>query len=110
MTTIFTEPYIDRQFHIYIVSVSTPLIKDGKFIGVLAADLDFEILQKELAALFPIANGSAFLMTSGKNILDQTGQILDFEDDEVKSVLNDLTKKKQGNEQISIKNKPELWV
>ena len=60
MTTIFTEPYIDRQFHIYIVSVSTPLIKDGKFIGVLAADLDFEILQKELAALFPIANGANF--------------------------------------------------
>lgn len=51
MTTSFTEPYIDHQLGIYVISVSTPLLKDGEFIGVLTADLDFEIFQKELAAL-----------------------------------------------------------
>ena len=75
-----------NQLGIYVISVSTPLLKDNKFIGVLTADLDFEIFQKELAALFPLANGSAFLMVDGKNILDQTEQILDFSDTQTKEI------------------------
>ena len=105
-----TEPYIDRQLGIYVISVSTPLLKNGKFIGVLTADLDFEIFQKELAALFPLANGSAFLMVDGKNILDQTEQILDFSDAQTKEILQKISVKKQGNEKILIKNKPYIFV
>lgn len=93
-----------------VISVSTPLLKDGEFIGVLTADLDFEIFQKELAALFPLANGSAFLMVDGKNILDQTEQILDFSGAQTKEVLQKISVKKQGNEQILIKNKPYIFV
>ena len=110
MTTSFTEPYIDRQLGIYVISVSTPLLKNGKFIGVLTADLDFEIFQKELATLFPLSNGSAFLMVDGKNILDQTEQILDFSGAQTKEILQKISVKKQGNEKILIKNKPYIFV
>ncbi|MBE2985877.1 PAS domain S-box protein [Campylobacter sp. RM12920] len=110
MATGFTEPYVDRLLNIYVISVSTPLFKNGKFIGVLTADLDFEIFQKELATLFPLSNGSAFLIVNGKNALDKMGQILDFDSIEVKNALKTISKKREGNEQIFIKNKPYIFV
>lgn len=110
MATSFTEPYIDRQLKIYVISVATPLMRDGKLIGVLTADLDFEIFQKELATLFPLTNGSAFLIANGKNISDQSSKILNYEDADVKSALNNISDKKQGSEKIFIKQKPHIFV
>ena len=106
MTTSFTEPYIDHQLGIYVISVSTPLLKNGKFIGVLTADLDFEIFQKELATLFPLANGSAFLMVDGKNILDQTEQILDLSDTQTKEVLQKFQLKNKETSKFLSKTSP----
>lgn len=64
----WVEPYIDSNSEEYIISYVAPLFVEGKFIGVIGADIDFNFIVKELRRL-SVYNYGYVYVTNRNNII-----------------------------------------
>ncbi|MFL1705862.1 ATP-binding protein [Campylobacter sp. MOP7] len=106
--TAITAPYMDYTLNKNVISIATPIFKGASLYGVLTADLDFEILQKEIALLFPIKDGSAFLMTNNADILNATDEI--FTKGISKDFLRSFGSKSSGIEKFKVADKSFIFI
>lgn len=66
---VITPPYIDDDSQLMVVTISEPLVMNGKTAGVIAVDITVNYLVKMVNSI-KISEGSyAFLMDGGKNII-----------------------------------------
>jgi serine phosphatase RsbU (regulator of sigma subunit) len=65
----FTEPYVDAQTGKMVITLSRKLVKDGKALGVLAADIYVDKVLGLIHGYRLHEVGYAFLMDSGGNLL-----------------------------------------
>lgn len=108
--TRITAPYLDFKLKKNVISIATPIFKNGVLESVLTGDLELDILQKDIFLLFPLKEGSVFLMTNDANILDSVDQELDLADHDIKNFLLTLAKKEHGTERFFVKNKSYIFV
>ncbi|WP_449240811.1 methyl-accepting chemotaxis protein [Desulfoscipio gibsoniae] len=69
----FSEPYVDAISNQIIVSITSPVYKDDKFLGLLGVDLSLETINNIIAKTKTDKNGYAFL-------LDQQGTFINHPD------------------------------
>lgn len=66
---IVTTPYIDSDILDDVISIATPMIKNGKFIGVLSSDLILDVIAKDILTINLPVDGFAFLLNKRGSIL-----------------------------------------
>ncbi|MDD4506253.1 MAG: sensor histidine kinase [Sulfurospirillaceae bacterium] len=64
-----TLPYVDYELEEEVISIVSPVYKNGDFIGVLASDLFLDFIQKEILSINLPFNGFAFLVSKKGKIL-----------------------------------------
>lgn len=67
--TAYTEPYIDASEGYLVLSVSTPVYKDGSFIGASGADIQLNDIVNIVNRVDYLGLGHAFLLTQEGTIL-----------------------------------------
>ncbi len=68
-STMLTEPYTDASNGELIITIATPVTKDGKNIGVAGGDLNLNIIVKIINALNFDGMGYAFLVSADGKVL-----------------------------------------
>ena len=63
------EPYVDPVTHDYVISYVAPLFVDGKFIGVIGMDVDFDFIIQELRRMSIYDYGYVYLMNRNDIVL-----------------------------------------
>ena len=63
------EPYVDPVTHDYVISYVAPLFVDGKFIGVIGMDIDFDFIIQELRRMSIYDYGYVYLMNRNNLVL-----------------------------------------
>lgn len=66
---IWLDPYMNSNINVYMVSYVVPLFKDGKTIGVVGMDINFDTIKKVVESTKIYNSGYAFLMNSDYNIM-----------------------------------------
>lgn len=66
---VFTEPYVDANLGSMIMTIATPLVIDGKFVGVIGADFSLDTLINELKQLATDEISYTFLVDGNMNIM-----------------------------------------
>ncbi len=67
------EPYIDPLLNAYVISYVSPIYHDGKLVGVVGMDIDFEYLVQEVRRMSVYEYGYAYLK-------DRLGRVLYHKD------------------------------
>ncbi|KMT22870.1 bifunctional diguanylate cyclase/phosphodiesterase [Clostridium cylindrosporum] len=75
-----SEPFLDKGRSLEVMTYYSPLIKDGKVVGVLTGAKDVESISKSLFTSFLNGNGHSF-------VINKKGDIL-FEDSKIYSILD----------------------
>ena len=88
---IYSKPFLDQVTNKIVISIATPIKKDGKVIGVLGSDINIGILTDILNKARPVNNSYAFLLDENKNYLVHPNK--DFQPTEkglknIKEVMN----------------------
>src|SRR3712207_9510759 len=60
--TIWTDPYVDSESDIGMVSATTPVTVDGKLLGVTGVDISLEAIQQLVAKIQPTTNSYAMVV------------------------------------------------
>lgn len=68
-TATWIEPYADDVTHFYVISYVAPLILDGKFIGVVGMDIDFNFIKQELRRMSIYDYGYVYIMDRNDTVL-----------------------------------------
>ena len=63
------EPYIDPTTKTYVISYVAPLFVDGKFVGVIGMDIDFNFIIQELRRMSIYDYGYVYLMNRNDRVL-----------------------------------------
>ena len=63
------EPYVDTVTEDYVISYVAPLFVDGKFIGVIGMDIDFDFIVQELRRMSIYDYGYVYLMNRNDLVL-----------------------------------------
>lgn len=63
------EPYIDAVTNFYVISYVAPLFVEGKFIGVVGMDIDFNFIVQELRRMSIYDYGYVYLMNRNDIVL-----------------------------------------
>ena len=63
------EPYIDPGAKSYVISYVAPIFVDGKFIGVIGMDIDFNFIIQELRRMSIYDYGYVYIMNRNNTIL-----------------------------------------
>jgi methyl-accepting chemotaxis protein len=66
---VYSEPYVDAQTKKMVISISKPIVKDSKIIGVVSTDINLETITSTLNKAKPENNSYAFLLDSGNNFI-----------------------------------------
>lgn len=95
------EPYHNENLGIYMISYVIPMYSDGRFIGVIGMDVDFDVVVNESKRIQPYASGYAMLLSpSGKVYYHPEfsyGTMLDGSDASLPNVKTHLDEPKSGN-------------
>lgn len=62
------EPYVDSKTNFYVISYVAPIFVDGKFLGVIGIDIDFNFIVQELRRMSIYDYGYAYV-TNRNNIV-----------------------------------------
>lgn len=68
-TATWIEPYVDPVSNFYVISYVAPLFVDGKFIGVVGMDIDFNFIVQELRRMSIYDYGYVYLMNRNNIVL-----------------------------------------
>lgn len=63
------EPYVDVITHFYVISYVAPMYLDGKFIGVVGMDIDFNFIIQELRRMSIYDYGYVYIMDRSNRVL-----------------------------------------
>lgn len=63
------EPYVDAVTDFYVISYVAPLFLDGKFIGVVGMDIDFNFIIQELRRMSIYDYGYVYIMNRNNRVL-----------------------------------------
>lgn len=63
------EPYVDPVTKFYVISYVAPLFVDGKFLGVVGMDIDFNFIIQELRRMSIYNYGYVYLMNRNDRVL-----------------------------------------
>ena len=66
---IWIEPYVDAVTKFYVISYVAPLFVDGKFIGVVGMDIDFNFIIQELRRMSIYDYGYVYIMDRNNRVL-----------------------------------------
>lgn len=66
---IYSEPYEDAESKELVISFASPIIKEGKFIGVVGADISLSRVRKELTEIGKSASGYVFMSQQNELML-----------------------------------------
>ncbi len=66
---IWSDPYVDQNLKVNMVTYSKPIFVDGKFIGIVGTDIDFEDFKKSILESKLYDSGYSFLLNSDYNFL-----------------------------------------
>ncbi len=94
-SAIITDPYIDYYTGKIVITIATPIISDGKTLGVCGMDIDITELVDLTNNIRLDQNGYAVLVDSSDNVVIHTGSAdwshhLDGEDEKV-TALTDIS-------------------
>jgi signal transduction histidine kinase len=94
-----SEPYFWKypysQDSVFEISIISPIISKGRFIGVVGLDKRLDTLQKEISAIKPFQEGFVFLISSNGTLISYPDQKLISSN--FKSILNVEEKKEVDN-------------
>ena len=62
-----TEPYTSRNVH--MMSIVSPILKEGRFLGVVSNDVSLLLIERKMKALKPYASASSFMISQNHNIM-----------------------------------------
>ncbi len=68
-TATWIEPYVDAVTDFYVISYVAPLFLDGKFIGVVGMDIDFNFIIQELRRMSIYDYGYVYIMNRNNLVL-----------------------------------------
>lgn len=68
-TATWIEPYVDAVTNFYVISYVAPLFVEGKFIGVVGMDIDFNFIIQELRRMSIYDYGYVYLMNRNNIVL-----------------------------------------
>ena len=57
------EPYYNKNLDLHMISYVIPLYKNGRFLGVVGMDVDFELIVQAVSAIQPYETAHSFLMS-----------------------------------------------
>lgn len=84
-------PYYDLVTKKLVVSISMPIVKDGKIIGAVGEDIKMDSIVSMIEKAVPVANSYGYLIDENKNVLVYPGSIFKADKDKFKtlsSVMN----------------------
>nr|WP_318529731.1 methyl-accepting chemotaxis protein [Campylobacter sp. IFREMER_LSEM_CL2090] len=86
-----SEPFLDVVTKKIALSVSIPIVIDGKFYGVLAGEFFLDDIRNAFGRLKTTASNNVFLINERKEMIAHSSANIDFyEDNEVKEVLKNF--------------------
>ncbi|WP_256372673.1 methyl-accepting chemotaxis protein [Campylobacter sputorum] len=112
--SIIIDPYIDEELNVFVISITAPIIKDGKFIGVVGTDIKLDRLVK-ISKENKIEGGGLYF-------LDKNGLVLGYPDEkvvgkklaqtypELKSTINEIYANSKGIIHYSLANQEKIMV
>ena len=68
-TATWIEPYVDAVTEFYVISYVAPLFLEGKFIGVVGMDIDFNFIIQELRRMSIYDYGYVYIMNRNNLVL-----------------------------------------
>lgn len=68
-TATWIEPYVDAVTDFYVISYVAPLFLEGKFIGVVGMDIDFNFIIQELRRMSIYDYGYVYVMDRNNKVL-----------------------------------------
>ena len=68
-TATWIEPYVDPTAESYVISYVAPLFVDGKFIGIIGMDIDFNFIIQELRRMSIYDYGYVYIMNRNNLVL-----------------------------------------
>ena len=71
----FSEPFINQE--IQMISVSYPIVKEGKFMGIAGADRSLTMLTESLKKFKPFSSANVFLMSRRGDFVAATGEYIE---------------------------------
>lgn len=83
--------YYDLVTKKLVVSISMPIVKDDKIIGVIGEDIKMDFIVSMIQKAVPVANSYGYLIDGNKNVLVYPGSIFKADKDKFKtlsSVMN----------------------
>ncbi|WP_033916765.1 PDC sensor domain-containing protein, partial [Campylobacter sputorum] len=111
---IVTEPYMDSELNVIVISVTAPMIKDGKFAGVVVTDIKLDRLVK-ISKENKIEGGGLYF-------LDKNGLVLGYHDEkivgkklvetypEIKSNIDEIYANNKGITHYSLADQEKIMV
>ncbi len=108
-----TKPYVGSAGFNGIIyfSVVYPIYKDGKLLAVMVGDLELESVQNQLASLFPLKEGFAFLMTNDGYVVQQPNNIkMNLNEPKIKRFLKKVGSEKIGEKRLTIDEKNYIFT
>lgn len=98
---IVTTPYIDSDIKDDVISIATPILRDGKFIGVLSSDLILDVIAKDILTINLPVEGFAFLLNKRGNILISPEGFSSNKCTGCEPAINAILKKKDDSKTLS---------
>lgn len=79
-------PYFDLVTKKLVVSISMPIVKDGKIIGVIGEDIKMDSIVNMIQKSVPVANSYGYLIDDNKNVIVYPGSIFKPDKDKFKTL------------------------
>ncbi|ASM37455.1 Cache1 sensor-containing MCP-domain signal transduction protein [Campylobacter sputorum bv. faecalis CCUG 20703] len=112
--SIIIDPYMDSELNVFVISITAPIIKDGKFIGVVGTDIKLDRLVK-ISKENKIEGGGLYF-------LDKNGLVLGYPDEkmvgkklaqtypELKSTIDEIYANSKGIIHYSLADQEKIMV
>ena len=68
-SSIWLPPYVTDNLDVYVLSYNVPIYKDGRFVGVIGIEIDYNTLVEPVDNITLYENGYAFLNDAEGNII-----------------------------------------
>ena len=68
-SSVWLPPYLTDNLDVYVLSYNVPVLKDGKFIGVIGIEIDYNTLVAPVKDISLYKNGYAFISDTEGNII-----------------------------------------
>lgn len=89
---VWSEPYIDSDLKVTMITYSTPVYIENKFLGIMGTDISLEELEKFLLQFKVYHNGKVYLLDEDKKIIFAPGYATKASSDTINNDLHNYLK------------------